>query len=231
MNIASAGCSGFQVFNELKMYGYFIKLPKYIVIEVVERNFVRWTNLFDQIERNETKSVPYTYYGLDFILGNNLTGANLSNLSLNRNKVDFKKRGVMYSIDNRSIYFSQNQIAEYDHHSMQEILTSMKLVTQYFKQNNCQVVFLVAPDKESIFPEIFPKSNLPLIQRQFDLQKIIYIDMHKAIMQSAKRKECYFDGDTHWNQNAYKILIEQIQMKLDSLEIASKSNQTHQGFK
>jgi hypothetical protein len=224
MNIAAVGCSGFKVFNELKTKGYFTELPKYIVIEVVERNIGgAWSNLFDQIESNEMKSVPYNYYGLDFILGNNFKGATLNSLSLNRTSIAPMKQGVMYEIDNgRSIYFYKNQITKHDNGTTEKILTSMRKVTHYFKQNNCQVVFLVAPDKESIFPEIFSKSNLPTIQKQFDTLGISYIDMYKAIMESSKRKECYFDGDTHWNENAYRILIEEIRNKLNYLDTIGK---------
>jgi hypothetical protein len=226
MNIAAMGCSGFKVFNELKVQGYFAKLPKYIVIEVVERNIGNaWSNLFDEIESNEMKSVPYNYYGLDFLLGNNFKGVSLNSLSLDRNSIAPKKQGVMYKIDNdRSIYFYKNQIAKYDHRTTQKILTSMRKVAHYFKQNNCQVVFLVAPDKESIFPEIFSKSNLPIIQKQFDSLGISYINMHKALMESSERRNCYFDGDTHWNENAYKVLIEEIRFKLHYLDTIGKEN-------
>ena len=216
MNISSMGCSGFQVFNELKIHGYFTTPPRFIIVEVVERNLDAWINLYEQIELMEMKTIP-SYYGLDFLFGNNFRGANLANLSLANHDVPLNKQGIKRKINfDRDVYFYRNKIACYDSVIINKIIINMKLVSQYFNKFNCQVIYVVAPDKESIFPELFPNSNLPSIQKQFDSSQIAYIDMFKEIMASPKRQECYYDGDTHWNQNAYKILIAKIKLKISN---------------
>jgi hypothetical protein len=228
MNIACMGCSGFTVYNELKSHGYFNKVPKLIIIEIVERNLYNWSKLFGQIENNLIQTSPYRYAGLDFVFGNNFKGATYDNLSY-KNKTP-KKQGVLRNINGyKSIYFYRNKIAKYDINELESITHSMKKSSLYFNKKGCKVVFLVAPDKESIFPEIFPQSNLPLIQKKFDELGIQYIDMFKAIMQSPKRRECYFEGDTHWNQNAYSLLIKQIKTLIGSQDVIFEKNQNHQG--
>jgi hypothetical protein len=228
MNISSVGCSGFKVFNELRTQGYFTRMPKFIFIGVVERNLSQWSDLYGQIEDNDTKTVPYKYYYLDFVFGNNFSGANLDNLSLTKTGTSLKKGGTMRKLDDqRSVYFYKNSIAKHTQKDIHRILGSMTMASRYFNERNCRVVFIVAPDKESIFPEIYPKSNLPLLQKKFDSLKIEYIDMYKEIMQSPKRRECYYDGDTHWNQNAYELLLENIRMKMGDFGAGADSNRIH----
>jgi hypothetical protein len=216
LNISSMGCSGFQVFNELKTHGYFTETPRFIIIEVVERNLISWVNLNEQIEMNQVKSIPYKYLGLDFLFGNNFRGANCDNLSFDNQHVQKKQGTGRYIDDNKMTYFLNNKISHIDTDMIKKVICNMKKVSQYFSKKNCQVIFVVAPDKESIFPELFPNSNLPSIQKQFDSSQIAYIDMYKEIMKSPERKECYYDGDTHWNLNAYNILIEKIKCKLSN---------------
>jgi hypothetical protein len=216
MNISSMGCSGFQVFNELKMYGYFTKTPKFIIIEVVERNLGAWINLYEQIKLKQIKTIP-SYYGLDFLFGNNFRGANLANLSLVNQDIPLNKQGIKRKINlDRAVYFYRDKITYYDSGTINKIIINMKLVSQYFNTLKCQVIYVVAPDKESIFPELFPNSNLPSIQKQFDSSQIVYVDMFKEIMASPKRNTCYYDGDTHWNQNAYNLLISKIKLKMSN---------------
>lgn len=215
MNISSMGCSGFQVFNELKTHDYFTKAPKYIIIEVVERNLYTWVNLFDQIKLKQLKTKNYNYFGLDLLFGNNFRGADFDNLSFEKQNSKSNKIGTIRKIDkNRNIYFLKNKISSYDSEILRNIITSMELVNQYFSKYNCQVIYVVAPDKESIFPELFGNSNLPYVQKQFEIAHIDYIDMYSEIMQSSKRKECYYDGDTHWNNIAYELLIEKIKLAI-----------------
>jgi hypothetical protein len=219
LNIGYMGCSGFQVFNELKTHGYFTEIPKFIIIEVVERNLEAWVNLYEQLEMNQIKTIPYNYCGLDFLFGNNFKGANCDNLAVDKQNIELKKQGTLRYIDsNKKIYFLKNKISHIDSEIIKKVVSSMKKVSQYFIEKNCQVIYVVAPDKESIFPELFPKSNLSAIQKQFDSQQISYIDMYKKIMESPNRKTCYYDGDTHWNLNAYNILIEEIKFKISNNE-------------
>jgi len=220
MNLSSVGCSGFKVFNELKDHGYFTTLPKIIFMEVVERNFSAWSDLFEQIETNEFKTKPYYYCGLDFVFGNNITGASMDNLKPKKKTID-EKRGTIHVLDGkREIYFYTNQIQTFDDETLlDKTFKNMKLVSDYFKQKNTQVVFIIAPDKESIYPEFYPASNLPKIHKQMDALQLNYINMYETMMQSPIRTNCYWDGDTHWNPNAYKMLIDQMRAKTTSLGI------------
>ena len=223
LNIASNSCSGFKVFNELKELGYFSEFPNFIFIEVVERNLLEWGTLWKQIEKKETKTTPYNYFGLDLLFGNNFYGASMNNLGL-IGSGSVQKLGVSRKVDGRDVYFLNNAIQPYKSEMVDKIVANMISVSKYFNNNNCQVIFVVAPDKESVFPEIFSSSNLPIIQRQMEAAQLEYIDMYGAIMQSPRRKNCYFDGDTHWNEEAYEILINEIRNKLDSLDFAFRGS-------
>jgi hypothetical protein len=55
LNLSSSGCSGFKVFNELKSIGYFKSLPRFIFIEIVERELYQWSHLWEQIEDKQFK--------------------------------------------------------------------------------------------------------------------------------------------------------------------------------
>lgn len=217
MNIASAGCSGFEVFNELSENGYFTVMPKFIVIEIVERNVYNWSELFEQIERKRLKTMPYNLMGLDLLLGNNCKGFSSCNMPVFSMNSKTSRIGTPRVLeDNRVIYFYRNSITEFNARHLVKVLDSMKKTMNHFEKYGSSIVFLVAPDKESIYPELFPSSHLPRIQNSFDSVQIPYIDMYSAMMQSPQRKDFYYDGDTHWNQNAYKLLIEKIRLQFQS---------------
>jgi hypothetical protein len=214
LNISSAGCSGFKVFNELNSIGYFKSMPRFIFIEIVERDLYEWSHLWEQIEHKEFKTSPYNNCGFDLVFGNNFKGTSFASLGFRTNTLS-KKNGTIKRLDlNRDIYFYKDKIFEYNNDGLKQVFSSMKNVSNYFSKLGCRLVFVVAPDKESIFPEFYPKSNLPKIHSRFDSLGIQYINMYSVLINAPKRTDCYFDGDTHWNNYAFDLLINEMKKKM-----------------
>lgn len=203
LNIGAMGCSGLGVFQELRRQGYFKSVPKLVFMEVIERNASNiFVNLKDQIKH----PVPFEYNNcfLDFALGNNL--AKLSNSSLFAKK-SAETYGCSYEVEGRKVWFYRNTLTNEYLQNMDKILDNLKACQTYFSSMGSRVVFIVAPDKESVYKDLFPGSHLSLLNQKMQERGIEHIDIYGKLLSQTHPESYYFLGDTHWNRKAIELVI------------------------
>lgn len=198
-NLGSNGCSGFRVYNELSSK-YFTKKPKVIFFETVERALA--SNIPDAVQQlisKQYKSVTHHYYGLDLLLGANFKEIESSNLFTQKRD---KKYGYVKTIDGKKVWFLRNKLSEYA--ELSSIAGSMDKITQVLQLQNIKVVFIIAPDKESMYPELFGVSKIVMLHHLMRAKNIAFIDVYSELLKN--RDSYYYDTDTHWNGRAIDLL-------------------------
>jgi alginate O-acetyltransferase complex protein AlgJ len=99
-----------------------------------------------------------------------------------------------------------------------------------------QMVSIVVPEKESVYPEFLPEGydlseSRPLIMLKKSLlsEALIIPNLDKNL-KSSDEKICYYKGDTHWNYmgayNAFVDLMEELELSsfVDSFDAFQKRN-------
>lgn len=211
-NIGAHNCGGFNVYNELNHY-FFKKKPRLIVFEAVERNaYEIIKNAPNELRKNSFKSVPYKNYYLDLLLGNNFKDLNKSKLWHQEVKPVL---GTAHYINNQKIWFLNNHLTSVSDYEINKMIDSMKMIQTILQPQNIHIVFLIAPDKESVYPELFGASYLPALQNKMKAQNLDYIDVFSTLKN--KGAEYYYEGDTHWNAAAIKLVSKETINKFQTI--------------
>jgi hypothetical protein len=198
-NIGAHGCSGFKVYNELSEQ-YFSQKPRLIIFETVERALSTHIEeaLLD-LRKHRYKTLQHHYYGFDLLLGANF--CNLKESKLFFTKED-KKYGTLRTVRGKEVYFLRNKCSIYA--NLKYIVNQMKEIKDILRHQNIQIVFVVAPDKESMYPELFGASSLAALQALMQQNGIAYLDVYSPMRQDPDA--FYFRSDTHWNEKALDLL-------------------------
>lgn len=204
-NIGNVGLCGFKVYNTLQR-AYFNRKPNLIIFESVERNVLE--NLKRSLDelKNQEKYSSFNHSIFDLILGNNFINIKKSNLLSPQTASE--KLGKARIISNKNIWFYNNKINQLSRLEMKQIIILMKEIQSFFLREKIHVVFIVAPDKESVYPEIFGNSSLMLLQERMKSEGVKNINIFKSLI--GRGNECYYRGDTHWNQSAISILADSV---------------------
>jgi len=199
-NIGFGGCGGFKVYNEL-MNKHFFEVPKIIICEIVERNLFKWLQLKNELLQNQTKTIDHYYYGIDLVFGNNFKELNKSRIfPANRNF------GRKYIIEGRPIYFYHDKLTHTSGENLDRMVSNLLFTQEYFNKKGTKIYFFIAPDKESLYPSIFGKSQMEQIQSTFRSKGINIIDIYPELSQNPA--QYYFDGDTHWNIKGVNVFFD-----------------------
>ncbi len=217
MNISTWGeTPGLGIYNNLKEIGYFNRTPKFIFFEVSERKAERvLSGLYSELISNKYKVKKYQYFYTDLIFGANFKDLKVksilgSNVSQNSAKSQVKP----FDIDGNKVYFRSSKINKIKLSTA--LINSLKNVVDYFRKLDCEIVFVIAPDKESFYPELFGESTLSLLHRSLHQNGISYIDMYGKIYKQPDFKSYYHRGDTHWNEKAFNLLISEVNRYIES---------------
>jgi hypothetical protein len=216
MNISTWGeTPGLGIYNNLKEKGYFNRIPKFIFFEVSERKAERvLSGLYLELISNEYKVKKYEYYYADLIFGANFKDLKVKSvLGSKAGKNSTKSQIEPVDIDGSKVYFRSRKINKIK--VTAELINSVKNVVNYFRNLNCEVVFVIAPDKESFYPELFGETTLSLLHKTFLQHEIGYIDMYNKIYKQPDFRSFYHRGDTHWNEKAFELLINEINRFVD----------------
>lgn len=198
-NIGAHGCSGFNVYNELSAQ-YFTQKPKIIFFETVERAlYAHIIDAFEQLEQHKFKTVQHHYYGMDLLLGANFSNLKQSKLWHKETSVNF---GTPRMLDGNKIWFLRNRLSSFA--DLSGVLEKMAKMQQILKLKNIRLVYIIAPDKESLYPQLFGTSGIVLLQELMRDLNIEFIDIHSALLQDPAKY--YYASDTHWNGNAVDLL-------------------------
>jgi alginate O-acetyltransferase complex protein AlgJ len=101
---------------------------------------------------------------------------------------------------------------------------------KWFTEHGYPFIVVIAPDKQTIYPEFLPdqlaKPPMPsrLDQLISHLQKtrspVQILDLRPALLEAKQHRQVYFKTDSHWNDYgayaAYRVLLDAIQQALPS---------------
>ena len=132
------------------------------------------------------------------------------------------------------LYFSENQMVEhyrgtllFTPDQLQDWKTLLELYRDWFAQRGIKFLFVVAPDKQSIYPEYLPSwmnkvSSETKLDQFFAYMKmhstVDVLDLRQTLLENRSMGPMYFKIDSHWNQLgaffAYQRLVNELAVQL-----------------
>lgn len=87
------------------------------------------------------------------------------------------------------------------------LVRTVEIMCEYAEKHGSKLIFTVAPDKGSIYPEYLPArflqtggtNNLDLVTAQLVQTSIPYCDLRTVLRENADHTQLYHKLDTHWN--------------------------------
>ena len=89
---------------------------------------------------------------------------------------------------------------KYNESEINLILSQIRNTQDYFKSQNIKTLFMIVPDKETLYPDKFGASSLSLIYSKMKYHKINHINLLEIFNKNPAYY--YYTYDSHWNQNA-----------------------------
>ena len=113
----------------------------------------------------------------------------------------------------------------------------LESVRDWLKRFDATLVFVVAPEKQSIYPELMPDGvvRVQAESRQDQLIKYLkehsdvrVIDLRPTLLESKDKNQIYFRTDTHWNGigalAAYQLIVRELGQKFELTQPLSVSD-------
>jgi len=145
--------------------------------------------------------------------------------NINGNVVIGKNGWLFYSSENdgKNIhdFFKLNLFSDAE---ISEFINSINKRIEWCNRNNIKFIFLIAPNKHNIYPELYPFRRPSGIIRTEQVINVMpdsirgYFVYPKDILLEKKNKKIplYYETDTHWNSvgayYAFEILLERIKL-------------------
>ena len=115
----------------------------------------------------------------------------------------------------------------YTQAELSAIAANLARLSKLFADNHTKFLFVVAPDKQSIYPEYLPRHLRPrpgvpsrLDQLSTIAQAVLashYLDLRAVIREAKSQGTIYFPMDSHWNYKAafvaYQALMQALQLQ------------------
>ena len=91
-------------------------------------------------------------------------------------------------------------------------------VSEYVRSQGKQPLFVIVPNKNSIYPEYMPARfgsraetrNLTQLQERMSDQNIPYVDAYHILLANKETDELYLHEDTHWNNTGARLVLNEI---------------------
>jgi hypothetical protein len=124
-----------------------------------------------------------------------------------------KDRWLFYARDNIfTDFFGKAPFSEDELKRWKEFLEGRRTM---LAQNNSRYLFVIAPDKNTIYPEMLPdyirrhrgRSRLEQLRQylQATNSPVDILDLHQALIAAKPQGTLYFPQDTHWNGRGYFV--------------------------
>ncbi len=139
------------------------------------------------------------------------------------------KEGWLYLTDEDNLrYFQCDQ--PFTPGEVDTLVEHVREMHEFSKENGAEFVFLIAPDKESIYPEFLPEEigtsgkSCRMDQVLEALQKagLETLDLRKTLVTKKSSGQLYYKTDTHWNDTgafvAYFAILSELKKVFPSLE-------------
>jgi len=145
------------------------------------------------------------------------------------------KEGWLYLTDEDNLrYFQCDQ--PFTPGELDILVEHVKEMHEFSKENGAEFVFLIAPDKESIYPEFLPEGirtsgkSCRMDQVLESLQKagLETLDLRKTLATNKSSGQLYYKTDTHWNDTgaflAYRAVLSELIKVFPSLQAWSSAD-------
>lgn len=157
-------------------------------------------------------------------------------------KVMFGDDGWLYYSEKKII----NDIQGEDYFSEEELLDwrkSLELKHDWFRERGIQYIYIVAPNKASIYPEYMPKYLRDTKKETRVDQLITYLnkkskysvmDLRYSLLEAKSKEQVYYKTDTHWNYvgmyAAYYQILSNMKKTFPHLVPLEKNNLYYEDF-
>jgi hypothetical protein len=104
------------------------------------------------------------------------------------------------------------------------IAANLARLSKLFADNHTSFLFVVCPDKQSIYPEYLPRNLRPVPGKSSRLDQLSeiaqgvlgshYLDLRAALRKAKLRERMYFPADTHWNHKAGLLVYQEVMQAL-----------------
>lgn len=186
-----------------------IKKPTFIENNSLNKNYTKdFEKFFSTNFTSRDKFIEY----------NSLLRYKLFNLGAS-DKVIVGKNQWMYLNDTLEQY---NGKKTYTDDTLKRFKTNMEEKKRFLNKNGIEMLVVIAPNKNSIYPEYMPSNNPKLRDTNstdefFSYMKNNYhvniLDLRENLISNKSKKEIYHRTDSHWNHLgasiAYKEIIEE----------------------
>jgi hypothetical protein len=143
----------------------------------------------------------------DLIQTHAFVSFNYLGVAANR-KVLVGKQGWLYLGDYESAIECARRIRPFTHGELEAWRNSLERIRNHLRQRGIRYVFVVTPNKDTIYPEFLPnwvnqvhsRSRLDqLITHMYEHSDVTVVDLRPALFAAKKEFPLYFKTDSHWN--------------------------------
>lgn len=150
--------------------------------------------------------------------------------SSNNDKVIVGKNGWLYFNETMDDYLGRNMLSSRGIHNCTKVV---ELLQEGAKKKDCDFLFVVAPNKNSVYPQNMPSrfvkeneiNNYKLLKEELADKNINTVDLHKAFQENDT--VMYHKLDTHWNNEgavyARNLMFNQLGKEYTDYENVEKS--------
>lgn len=98
------------------------------------------------------------------------------------------------------------------------IAEKMSAVCGYIRSKGKEPLFVIVPNKNSIYPEYMPSyfgnrsetCNLTLLQERLEALGVPFVDAYHILLAGKQEGELYLHKDTHWNNKGARLVLNEI---------------------
>ena len=138
--------------------------------------------------------------------------------SLNERQTIVGKDGFLFLGNQYAAIVDKTQgLYPYKQEEIDLWVDKLKAVQEWYKTKGIQFIFVIAPNKSSVYPEKLPasvvykegKTITDDIVRSARKRDITLLDLRERLKKSKGQEELYFRTDTHWNNKGASIGFEE----------------------
>lgn len=128
-------------------------------------------------------------------------------------RVIFGKDGWLFYREDLADYTGQNNTTE----NVEYCVTVIKALDQWCRERGGQLVFMVGPNKSSVYSQYMPdyiqKADISLLDSLSTSLKdedILFINPKERLVEDSDKVELYYKLDTHWNSYGAKYALDEL---------------------
>lgn len=130
-------------------------------------------------------------------------------------KAIFGKNDMLFYTDTLDDYQRTNQLSDSD---LEKIASYMRDLEAQLAEKGCSMVFMIAPNKATIYPEYMPerytqtseKSNLERLYAYLAEYGVTAVDAKTLLSANKSQGLLYYHHDSHWNNRGAELIYNEI---------------------